>query len=72
MPPMLKTIISDSCQERYQRIFRRMVLMECANIGVKKGFSERKNFAREVEEPSSGSYYNNIFLKEILINKNYL
>ncbi|CBY21961.1 unnamed protein product [Oikopleura dioica] len=53
MPPMLKTIISDSCQERYQRIFRRMVLMECANIGVKKGFSERKNFAREVEEPSS-------------------
>ena len=60
MPPMLKTIISDSCQERYQRIFRRMVLMECANIGVKKGLSELKNSAREnpiadeFEEPSSG------------------
>jgi hypothetical protein len=58
MPPMLKTIISDSCQERYQRIFRRMVLLECANIGVKKGFSEKKNSTREIvddnEEPSSG------------------
>jgi hypothetical protein len=56
MPPILKTIISDSCQERYQRIFRRMVLLECANIGVKKGFLEKKNSTREIvdEEPSSG------------------
>ncbi|CAG5107758.1 Oidioi.mRNA.OKI2018_I69.chr1.g3475.t1.cds [Oikopleura dioica] len=55
MPPMLKTIISDSCQERYLRIYRRMILMACASIGVSGRFADKKNRAREEEEYSEES-----------------
>ena len=57
---MLKTIISDSCQERYLRIYRRMILMACASIGVSGRFADKKNRAREEEEyseESSGEFF---------------